>query len=310
MKNKELMNNVTRVINRTSMKIRKHSPEILLAVGVVGTVTSAVLACKATTKLHDILEEGKENINQLNDYVADHGYSEKYTEEDAKKDKLIMHAQTGLEVVKLYAPSVALGALSIASILASHGIIHKRNVSLAAAYTTIDKSFKDYRNRVVERFGKELDRELKYDIKTKEVERTVTNEDGTETTVKETVQVASIDKHSEYARFFDEWCLGWDKDPEYNLTYLRNVQRMANDALEAKGHLFLNEVYDMLGIPRSKAGNIVGWVYDRDDKYADNYIDFGIYDVHDEQKRDFVNGRERSILLDFNVDGNIWELLN
>ena len=310
MKNKELMNNVTRVINRAGMKIRKHSPEILLTVGVVGAVTSAVLACKATTKLHDILEEGKEGVNQLNDYVADHGYSEKYTEEDAKKDKLIMYTQTGLKVAKLYAPSVALGALSIASILASHGIIHKRNVSLAAAYTTIDKGFKDYRNRVVERFGKELDRELKYDIKTKEVERTVTNEDGTETTVKETIQVASLNEPSEYARFFDEWCIGWDKDPEYNLTYLKNVQRMANDALEAKGHLFLNEVYDMLGIPRSKAGNIVGWVYDRDDKYADNYIDFGIYDVHNEQKRDFVNGRERSILLDFNVDGNIWALLN
>jgi hypothetical protein len=310
MKNKELMNNVTRVINRAGMKIRKHSPEILLAVGVVGTVTSAVLACKATTKLQDILESGKENINQLNDYVADHGYSEKYTEEDAKKDKLIMYTQTGLEVVKLYAPSVALGALSIASILASHGIIHKRNVSLAAAYTTIDKGFKDYRNRVVERFGKELDRELKYNIKTKEVERTVTHEDGTESTVKETIQVARIDEPSEFARFFDEWCTGWDKDPEYNLTYLKNVQRMANDRLEANGHLFLNEVYDMLGIPRSKAGNIVGWVYDRNDKYADNYVDFGIYDVHNEQKRDFVNGRERSILLDFNVDGNIWELLN
>ena len=310
MKKTELMNNVTRAVNRAGLKIRKHSPEILLTVGVVGAVTSAVLACKATTKLQGILDEGKEKVNEVNKYVEEKGYSEKYTEEDAAKDILIHRAHTGLEVAKLYAPSVALGALSIASILASHGIIHKRNVSLAAAYTTIDKGFKDYRNRVVERFGKELDRELKYDIKTKEVERTVTNEDGTETTVKETIQVASLNEPSEYARFFDEWCLGWDKDAEYNLTYLKNVQRMANDALEAKGHLFLNEVYDMLGIPRSKAGNIVGWVYDRDDKYADNYIDFGIYDVHNEQKRDFVNGRERSILLDFNVDGNIWALLN
>jgi hypothetical protein len=200
--------------------------------------------------------------------------------------------------------------LSIVGIVSSHNILRKRNVALAAAYATVDRGFKEYRGRVVERFGKELDRELKYNIKAKEVEETVVDEKGKEKKVKKTIEVADINECSDYARFFDEYCAGWDKNPEYNLMFLRMQQAHANDVLKERGHLFLNEVYDMLGINRTQAGNIVGWVYDKNDPLRDNYVDFGIYDLHNDKARDFVNGRERSILLDFNVDGNIWELLN
>lgn len=309
MKKTELMKTVSRSLHKAGFKFKKHSPEILVVAGVVGVVGSAVMACRATTKLSGVLEESKEQLDQIHEYVETEGFSEKYTEEDSKKDLAIMYAKSALNVTKLYAPAVAVGAVSIAAILGGHNILRKRNIALAAAYTTIDKSFKDYRGRVVERFGKELDRELKYNIKAKEVEETVVDENGKEKTVKKTVNVVDPSTYSDYARFFDDGCTGWEKDAEFNLMFLRRQQDYANELLQSKGHLFLNEVYDMLGIPRTKAGQVVGWIYDEKNPIGDNVVDFGIYNVHNEKARDFVNGYERTILLDFNVDGNILDLL-
>ena len=306
----DIMKNVTRNFSKIGFQLKKHSPEILVVAGVVGAVTSAVMACKATTKVHDILEDTKTKVDQVHEVLANDDIpEEKYSVEDSKKDLAIIYAQTGFEFVKLYGPSVALGVLSITAILTSNNILRKRNLALAAAYTTIDRSFKEYRGRVVERFGKDLDHELKYNIKAKEIEETVANEDGTETTETKTVDVANPTEYSDYARFFDEACSGWTKDPELNLMFLKRQQSYANDLLQRRGYLFLNEVYDMLGIPRTKAGQVVGWVYDENCPVGDNYVDFGIYDIHREKCRDFVNGYERTILLDFNPDGNILDLM-
>lgn len=300
----------TRALNRAALKIRKHSPEILVASGIVGVVTSTVMACKATTKIDEVLTESKEHVEMTKKYVEDNGFTEKYTENVYKKDLTIMYTQRGMKLVKLYAPAVILGTVSITAILAGHNILRKRNVALAAAYATVDKGFKEYRGRVIERFGEELDRELKYNIKAKDVEEVKVNEEtGKEEISKKTVNVADPNAYSDYARFFDDGCTGWTKDPEYNLMFLKDQQRYANDRLQSKGSLFLNEVYDMLGIPRTKAGACVGWVYDEKNPVGDNFVDFGIYDMYNERKRDFVNGYERTILLDFNVDGNILDLI-
>lgn len=312
MKKTELMNNLSRTFNKVGFNLKKHSPEILVVAGVVGTVTSAVMACKATTKLNGILEDAKTDIDKIHEVSADEEFMAEhdYTEEDSKKDLAIVYAQTAVKLVKLYAPSVILGGLSIGAMLTSNNILRKRNVALAAAYTAVDKSFKEYRGRVVDRFGKELDRELRYNIKAKEVEETIVDENGKEKTVKKTVNVVDPTVYSDYAKFFDDGCTGWTKDPEFNLMYLKRQQEYANDLLQAKGHLYLNEVYDMLGIPRTKAGQVVGWIYDEKNPVGDNFVDFGIYDsALKEVNRDFVNGYERTILLDFNVDGNILDLM-
>lgn len=308
----EIMNTVTRSLHRVGFKIKKHSPEILVGAGIVGVVGSTVMACKATTKLDEVLDEPKEKIEKIHELMENPDMvpeGKEYTEEDGKKDLTIMYTQTAVKVAKLYAPAVILGTVSIAAILGGHNILRKRNIALAAAYTAVDKGFKEYRGRVIERFGEELDKELKYNIKAKEIEETVVNEDGTETTVKKTVNVADPNTTSIYARFFDDGCTGWSKDPEYNLMFLKDQQRYANDLLKSRGHLFLNEVYDMLGIPRSTAGAVVGWIYDEKCPVGDNFVDFGIYDLYDEKKRDFVNGYERTILLDFNVDGEIYKMI-
>lgn len=310
MKNGKFMNGVNRTLSKAGFQIKKHSPEILIVAGIAGVVTSAVMACKATTKINDILDQTKEEVGKVNDALANEKIPEDvYSKEDAKKDLAIIYIQTGVKLAKLYGPSLILGALSITSILASNNILRKRNVALAAAYATIDNSFKEYRSRVIERFGKDLDRELKYNIKAKEISETTVDENGKETTVTKTVPVVESEEPSDYARFFCEGCAGWTKDPEMNLVFLKQQQNWANELLKTRGHLFLNEVYDMLGIERSKAGQVVGWVYDETNPDCDNYVDFGIYDIYNERKRAFVNGWERSILLDFNVDGDIYSLL-
>lgn len=297
------MANVTRAINKAGFKLKKHSPEILIVSGVVGVVTSAVMACKATMKLNDTLTDTKEKVE---DFHADEA---NYTEEEGKKTLTLIYSKAALDIAKLYGPSVVLGGLSITAILTSNNILRKRNIALAAAYTAVDKSFKEYRGRVIERFGKELDRELKYNIKAKEVEETVVSEDGTEVVEKKTIELADPNTYSPYAKFYDDGCSGWTKDSEANLMFLRMQQDAATKRLKQQGWLLLNDVYDMLGIPRTKDGMVIGWGYDEKHPIGDNFVDFGIYDINRASNRDFVNGYERTILLDFNVDGNIYDLM-
>ena len=306
----QIMATVSGKMSRVVFSLKKHSPEILVVAGITGTVASAVMACKATTKIDTILDETERSVNTVHHYMKDPAMIEsgRYSEEDGKKDLAIIYTQTAVKMIKLYAPSVALGALSLTCILASNNILKKRNVALAAAYATIDKGFKEYRSRVVERFGETVDHEIRHNIKAQTFEETVTDENGKTKKVKTKVDIAETPKtYSDYARFFDEASSYWEKDAEYNLMFLRAQQQYANDKLRANGRLFLNEVYDMLDIPRTKAGQVVGWIYDDKNPTGDNYVDFGIYNTNRAVTRDFVNGYERVILLDFNVDGNVWD---
>lgn len=306
-----IMPKLSRAANRAWLTTKKYSPELLLVGGIVTGGAAMIAACRATTKIDTVLSKTKASIEQIHE-CAEAGeirvqqeneiVTVEYTEDDSKKDLTIVYAKTAWEFAKLYGPAIGLGALSLTCILTSHGIIHKRNAALAATVTAIGTEFDEYRGRVVDRFGADLDRELKYNLKAKEVEETVIQEDGTETTVKKTIEVVEnpYEGHSKYARCYTDGCVGWTKDPEANLMFLRAQQRWANDSLRARGHVFLNEVYDALGLPRSSAGSQMGWMYDPEN--PDRKIDFGIYNIHIPANCDFVNGWERSIWLDFNVD--------
>lgn len=299
-----IVEKTSRTLCKAGLKLKKHSPEILVVGGVVGLVASGVMACKATTKLSAILDDSKEQI-ELFDKVAANPemVNEEYTVEDAEKDKKIVRVQTAVKVAKLYAPSIAVGVVSIGAIFASNNIMRKRNVALGAAYATVDRAFKDYRNRVVDRFGEELDKELRYNLKTKEVKETVEDENGKKKTVKRNIKYMDSPMPSEFAVIYDDGCAGWTKDPEDNKFFLIQQQRYANERLKRRGYLSLNEVYELLGFPSTKAGQVVGWLYDcKDPNYkGDNFVDFGLYNVDCEPNRDFVNGYERNIILDFNV---------
>lgn len=315
----EALNKLSRSIHKVGFKFKKHSPEILTGAGIVCVVASTVMACKATTKLSAILDETKEQTDQIHGYVESNGYSEKYTENDEKKDLAIVYTKSCVNVAKLYGPSILVGVLGVTSILAGNNILRKRNVALTAAYTAVDSSFKKYRERVVERFGEAVDRELKNNARKEEVEVVETDENGETKTVKKTAYVVNPSDISEYARFFEEYTVDdkgnrikntyWVSDNEYNLFFLKKAESFANDKLRINGYLFLNEVYEMLGIPKTKAGQVVGWVYDEKNPVGDNYVDFGLY-KDNLSYSDFVNGYDPAILLDFNVDGNIWKLMD
>jgi hypothetical protein len=316
MKFGKLAETTTRAFHRAGFQLKKHSPEILVVTGVIGTVASAIMACKATTKVNFILEETKEKIDIIHAGVEKGevaGYMDNgevgtvaYTEKDSQKDLAIVYGQTALKMVRLYGPAVLVGATSIACILAGHNITRKRNLALAAAYTAVDTGFKKYRGRVVERFGEKLDKELLYNIKATEVEETVVDEEGNETVVKKTVDVADpIGAGTPYTFCFDETSSLWVRDAEANKFALLQQQDYANALLKSKGYLYLNDVLKMVGLQTCRAGQAVGWIYKEGNEIGDNKIDFGIFDIHSEANRNFVNGLEKSIWLTFNVDGDI-----
>lgn len=305
----EIITKMVRAFNRTGLKLKKHSPEILMTVGVIGVVASGVMACKATLKVQDVVDDAKQKIDMIHEVSNDPEMSDKYSAEDGKKDLAIVYTQTAVKFIKLYGPSVAIGVASLGCMIGSNRILNKRNVALAAAYTAVDKSFKEYRSRVIDRFGKQLDKELKYGIKAQEIEEVSVDEKGKEIVKKNTVEVMDPNCYSQYSIVFDDGNTGWDPDPELTKYFLIQQQNWANERLKARGHLFLNEVYDMLGVKRTKAGAQVGWIYDEKNNTGDNYVDFGIFDINKPKACDFVNGLEKVIILDFNVDGVILDLI-
>ena len=302
MKANEIMSKASGALNKIGFGLKKRSPEILVAVGVVGTVVSAVMACKATTKIDTILDETKEQLDKIHEYAGNPDVAEKYNAEDAKKDTAIVYGQAGVKLAKLYAPAVGLGILSISSILASNNILRKRNMAISAALAAATQDFKDYRNRVIERFGKEVDHQLRYNIKAEEIEETVTDEKGKEKKVKKNIEVADPNA-SGYAKYFTRSNPYWEEDSSYVEMFLRSQQNFANDKLKANGHLTLNYVYDMLGFHDSKAGMVVGWIYDLDHPNGDNYVEFDVKKVNLPNEQ---GGYEEAYAIDFNVDGNIY----
>ena len=313
MKIANLTNKLSKVSGRTGLMLKKHSPEILLVVGISGAVYATFEACKATLQFEEVLGNHHSKVDKVHEAweLVESGEipAEEYSEQDRKKDLTVVYAQTAFDFFKLYAKPLIIGTASITCIVCSHGIMRKRTAALTAAYASVAEAFNLYRKRVVEELGEETDYMYKNGLKSEAVTEVEKDEDGKPVKVKKN-KLAPVDGSipSMYARYFDESSREWSKTYEYNMMKLRATQNYYNDLLKTRGNVFLNEIYDALDLPRTQAGAAVGWVFDKE-KGGDNFIDFGIFDGDIEKKRDFVNGYERSILLDFNVDGVIWDLI-
>jgi hypothetical protein len=288
---------VGRMIAHNTLLVQKNSPQLLFGVGIVGMVGSTVLACRATLKMDEVMDEAQKKL-----VLAKTLQNEDYSEKDRSRDISLIYFQTGVKTVRMYGPAIIVGGLSIAALTRSHIILTRRNAALTAAYAALEKGFNEYRARVIEKYGEEQDRNFRYGTQQVEVVDPDTNK-------KKIVTRVGPGEPSIYARFFDNGSQSWSKEPEYNLIFLKCQQNYANDLLRSRGHVFLNEVYDMLGIPRSKAGAVVGWLLSRHGE-TDNFINFGVFDGRSESARDFVNGMEGAILLDFNVDGVIYDKID
>lgn len=292
------MKSLSSVMGRQSLLLQKNSPKLLFVGGVAGMVGSTVLACRGTLKLEAVIDKTQSDLEASKEVAKSH--PDQYSENDRRKDTAIIYVRSGAEIAKLYGPAFILGSLSIAALTKSHNMLTERNAALTAAYVALDRGFKEYRQRVVEKYGEDADRDLRYDAQKVEIE----DESGKK---KKALRVGPGGA-SQYARFFDEYSTSWSKDPETNRLFLHCQQNLANDLLHARGHLFLNEVYGMLGMDHTSAGAVVGWISGGD---GDNYVDFGVFIPDaDDRVRDFVNGREGSVLVDFNVDGIIWDKID
>lgn len=300
---KAIKNKVTNKAGRQILVAQKHSPVLLFGVGVIGVAATVVLACRATLKMEEVIgeaEEKKEKIETAKELASD-----KYSEEDAKQDSILVRSQTALKIAKLYAPAVAIGVVSIGCFTGSHIILNRRNVALTAAYGAVDKAFREYRGRVVDELGKEKDQEFRFGVV--ETEKAVDTDEGVAVKTVKGADPEFAKKNngrSMYAVVFDEGNRNWRSTWGMNQMFLRSQQQYAQDRLNAKGFLFLNDVYEALGFERTAFGQVVGWVLGN----GDSLIDFGIADNYEGVR--FINGDERSVWLDFNVDGMVLDLID
>jgi hypothetical protein len=297
-------NAASRTAARQVLKIKKQSPQLLFAAGLVLGGATIVTACRSTLRLTDVLEENLGTQDKARTAGKAGMLDGKvYTEDDAHSDIRKLRVVAAFQIGRLYLPSMALGVMAVTCLTGAHNIQNNRIAGLNAAYIALDKGMKEYRERVREEFGEDKDREFRYG---KQEVSTITEEaNGPK---KKKRKVAGPDGASIYARFFDEYSRNWTPNNMTNRTFVQCQQNWANDLLHSRGHLFLNEVYDMLGLERTPEGQIVGWVMRGD---GDKYVDFGIFDrTSSAGVHDFMFGNEQNILLDFNVDGPVLELFD
>lgn len=295
----DILNSLKSAFYTLSFNLKKHGPEILTGVGITGVITGTVLACIATTKLEKTIEPHKKELDEI------HDNKDNCSDQEYRRDLARAYGKAAWSMAKLYGPAALVEISSIGCLVGSHKILRNRNMALASAYTTVSNAFEAYKKRVADKLGSEAEKELRYGIHEEEIEEEYTDEKGKKKVRKQIVKTMDEDTRSPYSRFYDAGCSGWSRDAGANNIYLRNVQAYFNDRLRIRKYVFLNEVYEYLNLPPIQEGQYLGWYYDPDDENLHNCIDFGIYDIHDVEKRNFVNGLENVIILDFNIDGNI-----
>lgn len=278
---------------KLSAKVSKYSPQILAAGATVGVVGTVVLSSRAGMKLDE--EIGK---------TVDHKETVENVEYDTIQDKtrayLDYYGYTAWRFTKLYGPTLIVAGATIGCVIGGHKILDGRNAAILGAYATLDQSYKRYRETVTDLVGEEEEAKIHF----KANENLTTDRetcDGSEACV-----TAHRDSNDPYVFVWDDFNAPekWNKEREYNIYFLKMVERHANDKLQSRGHVFLNEVLDDLGLWRTQAGTITGWV--KDNPHGDGYIDFGLYDP---RNVNFLNQKEDVAVLNFNVDGEIYSLI-
>ncbi len=278
---------ITNALGRSMLQVQKHSPIILTAVGVVGVVTAGVLAARATLKLEDTLDRAKLRLEGTEDTSAE-------------PNKVKAVALNYLDLVKLYGPSVTLGAASLVCIISAQGILHKRNAALVVAYKGLEETYNRYRSLVAEEYGEEKDEEFHRGIKTV----TTVDENGKKSKVKVFPKVDG--QYGAYTFIFGSDNALWNGFQDRNEWFLESQQTAMNDLLRMRGHVFLNEVLERLGFEHTQAGSVCGWITNGD---GDGFIDFRPYKLDDKRAKEFGVDEPGAFLLDFNVDGIIYDKL-
>ena len=280
------------------LSVKKHNPEILIGLGIMTGVAACVTACMATTKLKETVEVSKEELENI----------------DRESDNSAMeiartYVGVGMHFVKLYGIPAALGAISITSILASHHIIKEENVAITTAYSGLQKAFSTYRERVIDKRGLDEDKEYTYGSHQEKIKVTEVDNEGKQRTVSKKVDVVdNIDDlancccSTSWAFLPERFWVGKSDDMFRMWVHAREDD--ANNMLLASkgGHLFLNEVLDMLDIDQTSYGHEAGWMLD-DGTANHGHVIFHVYDFWDKNTDDSVPKHVK--VIDFNCNPNI-----
>lgn len=270
----------------------KHSPEILVGIGIVTAGAAVVMACKQTMKMDKILDDHKETIEKINELVADDtakyedekGEVKPYDEKCGKGDKIICYRNTTWRIIKNYALPFGLFILSMSCFVGSTAILKKRNAALATAFNGLLAATNAYRQRVADKIGKDAEEDLFLDRHSFEV--TELREDGTEET--KTIKTAPNVHPGEpfVFRFNRETSpVYWDKNPELCLSILKGVELYVERSVFSEfrsAPVTLPEVLRKLGmaVPKDKNGlstkwQEAGWVAKKHGG-SNKHCDFGL----------------------------------
>lgn len=203
--------------------LSKHSPEILMGIGVAGMITTTVLAVKATPKALKICEIVKEEKGEPKniDYVK--------------------------AAWKCYIPAIVTGVASTACLIGSSSVNHKRNAALATAYQISQTALTEYRDKVIETVGEETEKV----VREKVAEEKVKNHPAP---MNELVIVGSEDFYcydSISGRYFQS-----------NENKIKRAENNINNRLLNEMYVSLNEFYDEIGLPHTAVGYDLGWNID------------------------------------------------
>lgn len=319
----KFLSNVGTVVKRTACstkaRVGAKSPEILMVIGGITFVATVVVACKQTLKCEEILDAHQRKMDDIEDCLelaSEEGSGVTYDDQQAKKDKAVAFAQTGVEFVKIYAPAIGLGIVSIACFGGSFHIMKKRNLALGVAYTALDTAFKEYRGRVKDELGEDADRHFRFGYeKIKKGLIAGKDADGNDIAVEgEDLDTVPWNEEGDHlldeARFVfaPETSIYYVPDELHNQMTIQCARNNAQIEFDMKGFLFLNDVLRMLGLKEVAYGQLVGWKKG----LGDPYIDFRAKPVYRLAPRDPKRnplGVEYECIweFDFNTCGTMWD---
>lgn len=221
--NKQALSQFARNI-RTSLS--KHSPEILIGIGIAGMITTTVLSVKATPKALQLMEE--------------------------KKKELDVETLTPVETIKTtwkcYVPAAVTGAASVACLIGSHSVNAKRNAALATAYKLSETAFSEYREKVVETIGEKKENVVKDKIS----EDKIKNNPVANTEIIVTGKGSTLCFDPLSSRYFYS-DLEKIRRAANKLNYEINTSPFCNDGVT------LNDFYREIGLPGTMTGDGLGW---------------------------------------------------
>lgn len=262
-------------VEQAKLKIEKYKPEICVysGIGMMATGTAAaVVATNKTGKILDDLDEQKMLIAELH-------IDQEAIDVETKKASV----KAGLKIAGAYTPAALLTVGGALSILKGFNIIKGRYAGVCTALAIAQQQVEEYRAKVSETVGEETERKI--------LENSQEKKEESDRPSKSIYQCWFDERSDEYR----------NDDANWNYAYVSSVKAYYNEVLQTRGHVFLNEVYSSLGLPTTSEGQVLGWL--KDGK-GDGYIDFGI-DTLD--TKDFTEGLTTRVLLDFNVDGVVFD---